>query len=69
MAEYVTVQGDTWDSVSFKVYGTEKHMNVLMAANPDHLRTVIFGAGVRLNVPEVEPQEATDLPPWRRGMT
>ena len=32
---YKTVQGDTWDIISKKVYGTEKYMTRLMQENPE----------------------------------
>lgn len=69
MAEYVTVQGEMWDIISLKVYGTEAHMDTLMEANPDHIRTVVFGAGVRLTIPDIAPAAAVDVPPWRRNAT
>jgi hypothetical protein len=37
-----------------------------MEANPEHMRTVIFGAGVVLQVPELQEHPASELPPWRR---
>ncbi|PWK16060.1 tail protein X [Tumebacillus permanentifrigoris] len=63
---YTSTLGDTWDSISYKLYGTEKHMTVLMEANSSIMSTVIFGAGVVLIVPEVGTQTTTNLPPWRR---
>lgn len=66
MKEYVTVQGDTWDLIAFKVYGSEKHMTKLIEANPEHRETVIFSANVKLNVPEIETPVPDELPPWKR---
>ena len=31
---YTTVQGDTWDLISFALYGTEKYVGELMESNP-----------------------------------
>ncbi|KEO84754.1 tail protein X [Tumebacillus flagellatus] len=64
---YTSIQGDTWDSISYKLYGTEKHMTVLMEANPSIMSTVIFGAGVAITAPDVGQQTTTNLPPWKRG--
>lgn len=64
---YTSIQGDTWDWISFKLYGDEKQMVELMKANPDHIHTVIFSAGVSLTVPEVTPKSASTLPPWKGG--
>lgn len=43
---YTTIQGDMWDSIAKKVYGTEKAMDILMKANPEHLTVaVVWGRG------------------------
>lgn len=65
-----TRQGDMWDILSKRLYGTEVLMHVLIKANLSHRKTVIFPAGVVLNVPEVseaEIQYADNLPPWKTG--
>ena len=62
---YTTIQGDMWDSVSYKVYGTEKYMDVLMQNNPEYMDIFIFGAGTVLVIPELKENTATDLPSWR----
>lgn len=62
---YTTVQGDMWDSISHRVYGSEKYMGHLMQANPDLLHIFIFGAGTVLTVPALETEADPDLPVWR----
>lgn len=62
---YMTVQGDTWDGISFSLFGTEEYMSVLMEANPKHSNTVVFGANVVLNIPEITQPAAATLPPWK----
>ena len=53
MAEtYKTIQGDTWDMISKKVYGAEKHMDFLMENNFPLLDIFIFPAGVCVNTPK-----------------
>lgn len=64
---YYTVQGDTWDSISFELYGTEKYMTMLMNANPQHANVVIFSAGKELFIPVLTPETSDTLPPWKRG--
>ena len=64
---YITIQGDTWDVISFKVYGNEQHMDVLIQANSQHIQTVIFPANVSLTVPTLDIPVTTQLPPWKRG--
>jgi len=67
---YVTVQGDAWDWIAKRVYGDQKKLLPLMEANPAHLHTVIFDAGVVLNVPDVpstSPAASVYVPPWIGG--
>jgi phage tail protein X len=68
MTVYNTVQGDTWDWVSKKVYSDEGHVGLLVTANPEHRNTALFSAGVELTIPELPPPPiASSLPPWRQG--
>lgn len=67
MTTYTTIQGDTWDGIAFKITGNEAFMISLMNANPDHIETVFFSAGIVLNVPEETIDTAETLPPWRMG--
>ncbi|SFA91506.1 P2-like prophage tail protein X [Cohnella sp. OV330] len=66
MTTYRTVQGDTWDAIAYAVYGREYLMPLLLDANPDYSRVVVFGAGVLLNVPGAPDEAAAGLPPWKR---
>jgi phage tail protein X len=68
MAEYVTKQGDTFESVAWFQMGDSSLMWDLIRANRAHMQTVIFDAGVVLELPEVtEKTTAADTtPPWRR---
>ena len=65
---YTTVAGDTWDYISYKVYGSEKYTSYLMQNNLLKMRTFVFGAGVVLNTPAISEKEEveTNLPDWRR---
>jgi len=63
---YVTSQGDMWDSISYKLYGTEAGMNALIEANQERADIVVFPSGVVLDVPDYTPPAAENLPPWRR---
>ena len=54
-----------WDSIAYKVYGDEKHMNLLAEANGQHLDTLVFSAGVELTVPDLPDQVDDSLPFWR----
>jgi phage tail protein X len=66
---YTTSSGDTWDAVALAVYGSEKHVEYLMANNQNIalLSTLIFDAGVVLNTPALTStaKTVTNQPPWR----
>ncbi|MCM3632930.1 tail protein X [Paenibacillus camelliae] len=63
---YTTIQGDMWDSIAHKVYGSESNMVQLMQANPQHTTTTVFSAGVVLTVPSIPEPVDSSLPPWKR---
>ena len=62
---YRTIQGDMWDGVSFKVYGTDRYSKELLKANPQYINVVIFSSGIELICPGVSHEEGSTLPPWR----
>ncbi|MEK5477577.1 tail protein X [Paenibacillus sp. FSL R5-0407] len=66
MTTYITIQGDTFDGISFRLFGDDRYSVNIMAANPEHLGTAIFSAGVVLTIPEIPAQQAEELPPWKR---
>ena len=41
MRQYRTIQGDMWDGIAFKVYGSEAYMNTLLEANQEYAHYVI----------------------------
>lgn len=63
---YTTMQGDTFSGISFRLFGEERFSINLMKANPKHMGTAIFAAGVALTVPEIPAEQADTLPPWKR---
>lgn len=63
---YITVQGDMWDSIAKKVYGSEAGMNKLIEANHQYIDMVVFPAGFTLAIPSWETPKTDMLPPWRR---
>jgi phage tail protein X len=62
---YTTIQGDTWDHISYKVYGKDKYSKDLMRANPKYLNVVFFSGGTLLICPDISEEETATLPPWR----
>ena len=69
MRTYKTISGDMWDLIAFRLYrnlGAEKLMDALLEANGEYINTVVFSAGVVLNVPEINSPIALNLPPWKQ---
>jgi Phage Tail Protein X. len=69
MRNYTTSQGDQWDMIAYKMYpnvGKEYLMSTLLAANQEHLQTVIFPANVVLQIPDVALPGVENMPPWKR---
>lgn len=67
---YITKAGDTFDSIAKNVIGDRKYTKELMGANTQYIITVIFPAGVKLQLPliaEADQVVANNLPPWRSG--
>lgn len=63
---YTTISGDVWDMIAKEQLGGERYTSLLMQANPEHLSTVVFSAGVSFVLPEVTTPIPESLPPWRR---
>lgn len=64
---YTTMQGETWDEIAYKVYGSEKYAALLMESNYPFLDILVFSAGVVLNTPDLTEYDEEELPPWRVG--
>ncbi|WP_214889648.1 LysM domain-containing protein [Exiguobacterium sp. s142] len=68
MEAYTTVSGDTFDRIALKLLGSEYLLPVLLRANPKHRLTLIFSAGVVLNIPEPPREEIfAGEPDWLLG--
>lgn len=63
---YTTIQGDTWDIISLKVYGSENYMGEIMLANSDMVGIIYFNSGVEIICPDIEIETSDNLPPWKR---
>jgi phage tail protein X len=68
MTTYNTVEGDVWDLISFKQYGDEAFINILINANP-HLRHIeVFDGDIQITIPdkpEIPYDSPQKLPPWK----
>ena len=65
MAGYTTIQGDMWDTIALKVYGSEAHAGYLMANNWPLLDHFVFPAGVEVSTPDLPEEGDTIQPVWR----
>lgn len=63
---YRTISGDTWDLISYRVYGDCKYTDTLINNNTAYADVVVFRAGTILNVPDIELETPSALPPWKR---
>lgn len=66
MKTYTTKSGDMWDSIAKEQMGSEKYMSLLVSANENYSETIIFSAGVILNIPDIEEEIPQYIPPWRK---
>lgn len=62
---YTTIQGDTWDLIAYKLYGSEKYMKNLIEANWPLLEILVFSSGTVINVPDIPEDSDDDAPFWR----
>ncbi len=62
----ITRSGESWDMISFRIYGDERHMHELMAANPQYCGVSFFPYGTELRGPDIVAPSGPNLPPWKR---
>lgn len=62
---YTTIQGDTWDLIAYKLYGSEKYMKNLIEANWPLLEVLVFSSGTLITVPDIPEDSDEDAPFWR----
>lgn len=63
---YKTLQGDTWDLISYKIFGEEKYLIEIYNLNPEYSNIAIFEGGVELKIPVISVEITSTLPPWKR---
>ena len=64
---YSTIQGDTFDIIAKKIYGSEEYMTEILKANQQYNNVVVFSAGVKISCPEVSKKTLSYLLPlWKR---
>lgn len=62
--EYQTIQGDTWDLIAYRIWGSEYLLPLLLEANPEHRHMHVFDGSIKLNIPEVDTTVYTPRPAW-----
>ena len=65
MITYITIQGDSWDAIAYKLYEDEGQMKALIEANLDYADMLIFPQGVELNCPDLTYESDSGAPFWR----
>ena len=70
VVEYITKDGDRWDTIAFKAYGDATLVNGIIEANTAIRIVPVLSAGIRIVVPILESGEiqidSELLPPWKR---
>lgn len=66
--EYITNQGERWDTVAYKAYGDPMLFPQIAEANRGIPLDVVFIDGIRLRVPVLDGVsiDTNLLPPWKR---
>ena len=62
---YRTVQGDTWDFIAYKLFGSEAYMKQLAEANWPLLDILVFPSGILMHVPDISLEGEDGLPYWK----
>lgn len=63
---YTTTQGDTFDMLAYRAYGSEFKSHFIIQANPQYASTIVFNSGIVLKIPIISSESASTLPPWKR---
>lgn len=70
--QHTTQEGERWDTVSWKAYGTVSRVPEIIEANPAVPITDRLPAGVVLIIPVIETADAKipkeNLPPWKQDL-
>ncbi|WP_342471642.1 hypothetical protein MHH70_12555 [Metasolibacillus sp. FSL H7-0170] len=64
MSSYITVQGETWDLIAYRLWGSEYLLPLLLEANQQYRNIIIFDGGIKLKVPEIDTAIYTPRPAW-----
>lgn len=64
---YTTIQGDMWDLISLREYGSDKFSHILLDNNRNLVEIVIFDAGTEVFIPDLATEDdGINIPAWRK---
>lgn len=66
--DYLTKEGDRWDSIAYEFYGDPTKYEAIITANQFVPIIPILPSGIPLQIPVIEESEeisTEDLPPWK----
>lgn len=66
MLSYITLSGDTFDSIALDFYNEERLSHHIISANPQYRNTILFDGGEELRIPIIKQEASDTLPPWKR---
>lgn len=70
ITQYITIEGERWDTIAHKAYGMPAAFSQIIAANPLVPITPRIAGGTILNIPVIENNSikttAEQLPPWKQ---
>lgn len=66
MRTYKTSQGETWDEIAGRVYGSGKYTGALLTANQKYTGYLTFPYGIELSIPEIDETAETVAVPWKK---
>lgn len=64
MNSYTTTQGDMWDMIAYRLWGSEYLLPLLLEVNPKYRHIHVFDGGIKLNVPNVDATIYSPRPTW-----
>ncbi len=71
--EYITTQGERWDTISYKLFGRPDLYHLIFEENKEILFSLKYPsttpAGIKLNIPDIPEEELAkevEVPPWKK---
>lgn len=62
---YTTVLGNTWDSISYKLYKNSEFQDRLIALNLKYVDVALFMANEKIVYEDIEQVDYITTAPWR----